>query len=245
MILEVDIGNTRTKWRIKGREKVLCRGVQATESIISDFKIDRKFEDGLTTAAISSVINTQIRDRFIRKLRTHYKIQSKIAVVSERVGLVECGYKRVSELGVDRWLAILASFQRRAGPTVVIDAGSALTIDFVDDSGKHKGGYIAPGISMMRDSLLKSTEGISACATAIGDPRVPGSDTGEAVSKGCFLSATSLIKYLIKDQASSLVLTGGDAELLLQYFTGAPVYVEDLVLEGLSVTGVQFETLSI
>ena len=127
----------------------------------------------------------------------------------------------------------------------MIDAGSALTVDFVDDSGKHKGGYIAPGISMMRDSLLKSTEGISSCATAIGDPRVPGSDTGEAVSKGCFLSAASLIRYLIKDQTSSLVLTGGDAELLLHYFTGAPVYVEDLVLEGLSVTGVQFETLSI
>ena len=244
MILEVDIGNTRTKWRIKDREKVLYRGVQATESIISDFKIDRKFEDGLTTAAISSVINTQIRDRFIRKLRARYRIQSKIAVVSERVGLVECGYRRVSELGVDRWLAILAGFHRGAGPTVVIDAGSALTVDFVDDSGKHRGGYIAPGISTMRDSLLNNTEGISSYATAIGDPGVPGSATGEAVSKGCFLSAVCLIKYLIKDQASNLLLTGGDAQLLLQYFTEAPVYVEDLVLEGLSVNGVQFETLS-
>ena len=244
MILEVDIGNTRTKWRIKDREKVLSRGVQATESIISDFKIDRKFEDGLTTAAISSVINTQIRDRFIRKLRALYSIQSKIAVVSERAGLVECGYRRVSELGVDRWLAILAGFHRVAGPTVVIDAGSALTVDFVDDSGKHRGGYIAPGISTMRDSLLNNTEGISSYATAIGDPGVPGSDTGEAVSKGCFLSAACLIKHLINDQASNLLLTGGDAQLLLQYFTEAPVYVEDLVLEGLSVTGVQFETLS-
>ena len=96
---------------------------------------------------------------------------------------------------------------------------------------------------MMRDSLSKGAEGIRLCPCADDDPRVPGFNTGEAVSKGCLLSSVSLIKYLSEDESSTLVLTGGDAKLLLQYLGDSPVYVEDLVLEGLSVAGVQFKTL--
>ena len=243
MILEIDVGNTRTKWRIKDQQRIVSRGVQATADISNALQIDMSVAVDLSSAVMSCVADCQLRNGLIRQLETRFGIKTKIAVVSERVGSVECGYETFGALGIDRWLAILAGFQRIAGAMVVIDAGSALTVDFVDELGKHKGGYIVPGISMMRHSLSKGAEGIRLCSCADDDPRFPGFNTGEAVSKGCLLSSVSLIKYLSEDQSSTLVMTGGDAKLLLQYLGHSPVYVEDLVLEGLSVAGVQFKTL--
>jgi len=243
MILEIDVGNTRTKWRVKDRQRIVMRGLQPTESTFEAFKIDASIGERLSSAVMSSVVKPQMRDDIIYQLDRSFGIKTKMAIVSERVGPVECGYKRSCELGIDRWLAILAGFQRLAGAMIVIDAGSAITIDFVDGSGKHRGGFIAPGISMMRDSLLNGAHGVQSWSSAQDDLRGPASDTGAAVSRGCVLSAVSLINYLSKDQSSSLVLTGGDAKLLLHYLSRAPIYVEDLVLEGLSVDGVQFETI--
>ena len=155
MILEIDVGNTRTKWRIKDQQRIVLRGVQATADISNALHIDMSVAVDLSSAVMSCVANSQLRNGIIRQLETRFGIKTKIAVVSERAGSVECGYETFGALGIDRWLAILAGFQRIAGAMVVIDAGSALTVDFVDELGKHKGGYIVPGISMMRDSLSK------------------------------------------------------------------------------------------
>ena len=106
MILEIDVGNTRTKWRIKDQQRIVLRGVQATADISNTLQIDMSVAVDLSSAVMSCVANSQLRNGIIRQLETRFGIKTKIAVVSERVGSVECGYETFGELGIDRWLAI-------------------------------------------------------------------------------------------------------------------------------------------
>ena len=69
-----------------------------------------------------------------------------------RGGLVNA-YTETDRMGADRWHAMYAAWQADAGGFAVVDAGSAITIDYVADSGKHLGGYILPGKQMMLRSL--------------------------------------------------------------------------------------------
>ena len=75
------------------------------------------------------------------------------------------GYMEPERLGVDRWLAMLAVIEEEQPevPICVIDCGSAITIDAVNAKGEHVGGLIVPGISMMRNALVKGTSGIRSC----------------------------------------------------------------------------------
>ena len=66
---------------------------------------------------------------------------------------VRCAYQNFSTLGVDRWLAVLAAEQETRLPCAVLDLGTANTCDILVDK-QHHGGWIAPGFSLMRESLL-------------------------------------------------------------------------------------------
>ncbi|MDP1069535.1 type III pantothenate kinase, partial [Klebsiella pneumoniae] len=60
-------------------------------------------------------------------------------------------------MGVDRWLAMLAAWQRVGQSCWVVDCGSAITLDLLDAEGRHQGGYILPGLRLMQQSLLGNT----------------------------------------------------------------------------------------
>ena len=63
----------------------------------------------------------------------------ELAEVSAEAAGVTCGYKDFHQLGVDRWLALVAAYRKYAKPIIVVDAGSAVTIDIVDGDGLHLG----------------------------------------------------------------------------------------------------------
>ena len=70
------------------------------------------------------------------------------------------GYRDPERLGVDRWLALIAARERSKQPTVIVDAGSACTIDLLDSEGRHLGGYILPGLTAMGEALVRGTHQI-------------------------------------------------------------------------------------
>jgi type III pantothenate kinase len=71
---------------------------------------------------------------------------------------VSSAYDVPERLGVDRWLAMLAAYNSLSEAVVVIDLGSAMTADGISKAGHHVGGYIAPGLRMMAQSLLARTD---------------------------------------------------------------------------------------
>ena len=142
-------------------------------------------------------------------------------------------------MGVDRWLAVVAAYHQFHQPCVVVDIGSAITVDIVDGSGQHLGGYIVPGIRMMRQSLYRGTNKVKVALEG-HDGIGPGKSTVQAVSQGGLLMVKAMIEYVAKDLVVAglvvpVVITGGDAAHLVDVLVGEVHHVPELVLDGLAI----------
>ncbi len=127
----------------------------------------------------------------------------------------------VRTVGQDRLLNALAGFELTQQACVIVDAGTAITVDFVDGEGVYHGGAIAPGVSMMLDALHRRTEQLPGVKF---DPppadRAWGANTPDAMNLGAMGAACGLVRWMVERDAERygafpLVLaTGGDAALL-------------------------------
>ncbi len=238
MILDVDIGNTRLKWRLRTGESTLCQGAFVWRS--GDWSaLSALSVHNLRRIRVSNVGGENAQEQLQKLASSYFQIVPEYASSSKTVGAVVSGYLEPEQLGVDRWLAILAGWNLFGQECVIIDAGSAMTLDFVDASGKHLGGYIVPGREMMRNSLYGGTCGVKAEASAFTKV-VYGQDTSDAVQNGCLAMTLALIEKVGAEADSKLssplvLLTGGDAENLWQYLPVSTVYKPDLVLDGLAL----------
>jgi type III pantothenate kinase len=127
--------------------------------------------------------------------------------------------------------------KRKHGPGyTIVDAGSAITVDYVDSSGRHLGGYILPGLRMMLRSLKVDAARIGFDSEQVSDMR-PGMSTGECVNHGLAWLSGALIDRIHSDSVEfgvpDILVTGGDAERLLHLGLAAK-YHPSLVLEGLA-----------
>ena len=135
---------------------------------------------------------------------------------------------------------MLAAFSQSNGPCLIIDSGTAFTLDVINEEGLHLGGYILPGLRLMRESLVSKT-GIS-LADQVLEPRLElGNSTQEAVFNGGVASLVALAEKEIEEQRKKgfkpdVFITGGDASVLddLLAYTKSKI-AEDLVLDGLSL----------
>ncbi len=145
------------------------------------------------------------------------------------------------QLGIDRWLAMLACRQQINPPFVVVDYGTAVTLDVVDASGTHQGGYILPGLSLMRAALQQQT-GITDTISTRQEPHLA-QDTGCAIEQGGQQAIASLIHQMMQTLPAntSLCLSGGDGRSLLPYLQIPATCLDDLVLQGL-IRVAQLET---
>ncbi len=146
-----------------------------------------------------------------------------------------------STLGQDRLVCAFGAYRRSRQACVVIDAGTAITVDFVDGEGTFQGGLIAPGVAMMLRSLSENTAQLPRVALTRPDPSrgVFGKDTRHAMLLGCVLGARGLVRHAIERFADSygaypqIVATGGDAVLLFEDDDLVEHIVPDLQLMGL------------
>ena len=139
------------------------------------------------------------------------------------------------QLGVDRWLAALAGFERAQGACVVVDAGTATTIDRIDSDGTHQGGYILPGEALTLRSLTQGTAIDLGEADARCGSRLP-RDTAQAIRCGCLAAQAALIDRTREamGEACEMFVGGGNREALAPYLKSSYQGVPQLVLEGLA-----------
>ena len=244
MILQIDAGNTRIKWRVLNGSKVVLEGNQPTASVLAGEPLKLSGAAGLRLAQLSNVAGDVVVTNLSRQLGEQFGIALQIAKVSNQVGVVSCGYSVPAKLGVDRWMAVLAVFQKTGRASVIVDAGSAVTVDVITGNGVHQGGYIVPGIRLLQESLWKGTDKVKVDQRASGDLHSPGISTDEAVTRGCTLMLVALIERLAAEHKADLVITGGDALLLKAQLASQVDYYADLVLDGLSVEGVGFSLVA-
>tara|TARA_B100001173_G_C15922857_1_gene519327 strand:- start:447 stop:1067 length:621 start_codon:yes stop_codon:yes gene_type:complete len=149
-------------------------------------------------------------------------------------------YEDCKTLGVDRWMAALGAWKLYQRPLLIINAGTAITIDLINldqkDKAHFKGGMILPGIAISLGILNNSTNLID---TEIGKSHYPSLNTKDAVTTGVMTSIQGAVNLVCKKLPSSLpiLLTGGDANLIYEQsevdWKSRIKIEEDLIFEGL------------
>ena len=241
MILQFDVGNTRLKWRLIKNSETVDRGSAA----LREFKVDSIEIDGeLGEVQLAAVRKGCDLDSLVESLKLAYPaVDIYQAESADRFGPVRFAYALPETQGVDRCLAMLAAYTLSSGlddfkGVMVIDAGSAITVDVLDDKGMQVEGYILPGLAMMREALLDGTSKISAGYQAKAGG-VAMLSTRECVDQGVKRAFAAGVRDFIASAKSAglvLVITGGDALRVGGLISGSKYYlVEDLVLDGLSI----------
>jgi type III pantothenate kinase len=154
---------------------------------------------------------------------------------------VRCAYPQPARLGADRWAALLGARGLCEGACLVVDAGSALTLDAMAPEGRHLGGWILPGLQMMLEVLEARTGDLKSRRQASPDPAEAGfpTDTRAAMEAGVRLAAHGAVKAAREQLETAsgvparLLVTGGDAADVLALF-GDAEHVPDLVFRGLA-----------
>jgi len=229
--LLIDIGNSQIKTAMmKDRNTDLQVSVAADISSLAS--LIRQCDKVL----ISSVADPQLVTKITDFCSTYSKALQIMKTEPEAFG-IECAYEDYQTLGIDRWLAILAARQLTQLAVAVIDLGTANTCDFVIGN-KHVGGWIAPGFSIMRDSLIANTQGVFA------DNDYPrgleiGQSTEQCVNMGCIAAIHGLVSAAqqqleIQCREYQIIVTGGAKRLLGQNTNKHIQFQENLVLQGLA-----------
>ncbi|MBU2952485.1 type III pantothenate kinase [Marinobacter sp. F3R08] len=234
MKLFIDSGNTRLKWCLDDRGGPLACGTGSLADENPLAGAGDRLRD-VKSVAVSTVASEQ-RRALLSELLARVCAASVDFYWSERArnGLVNA-YQDVGKMGADRWHAMYGAWLAHKLGYVVVDAGSAITVDYVDRSGQHLGGYILPGLQMMLRSLRTDAARIDFEAQS-ESTIYPGKSTGECVNHGLSWLLSAMIQRLNADARrlalSDVLVTGGDAARLMDL--GLPgMLCPDLVLKGL------------
>lgn len=163
---------------------------------------------------------------------------TRFSTVAEAFGVVN-GYTNPAQLGIDRWLALLAAAEFVDGDCFIIDAGSAITLDLLDIERKHLGGAILPGCGTSLDEFKRIFSYIDFSAPEIAESEEPGSSTAAAIQIDCALSSIEALSELLNRWSTRLsdnptiLLAGGDAYHVQRELKLASRIVPDLVFRGM------------
>lgn len=147
------------------------------------------------------------------------------------------------QLGIDRLVGAHAAHLRFGAPLVVVDAGSAVTVDWVNADGDFWGGAILPGLALQFAALASGTDALPRFDGDLAQPmRIPGRNTSEAIRLGVMTGIAASIDRLaqrygreakFEENDYRLVLTGGDAAVISPLLSHSHQVVKNLVCRGL------------
>lgn len=242
MLLELDCGNTLIKWRLLDREGRIRDRDMAPDLVELQLLLGGQ-EREISACRLVSVRSADETQAVMNQLTSWLRLHPVLARTSRYLAGVTNGYTDHTNLGMDRWLAVAAAYAKCRRACVVIDLGTAVTVDFVRADGQHLGGYIAPGSKLLRTGLKRHTRLIRYDDSLLGDLLLPspGSNTAEAVEFGCDLMLAGFVReqYRIARQLlgdeMAVILTGGDAERMAEALPGECQVINDLVFDGLAL----------
>lgn len=238
MKLFLDIGNTAMKWRSRDVKGVEGGGwahgrdwqplVQRLAEQLGGGQVSELWVASVAGLEADRDLAQVLQQRLLAKPQFYYSSAADAGVRN--------AYSEPERLGVDRWLAMI-EVHGRHGEAVVIDCGSAMTVDAVTRAGEHLGGYIVPGVQMLRDSLFKGTARVRVTENVAPSVQL-GRSTSACVEHGLRAMSVGFVEFAIgrcRAQLSAecpVYLTGGDAEWLRDSLPGGLLHDPDLVLDG-------------
>lgn len=238
--LLVDLGNTRWKIARSGGAGI---GQVVSGSYPEGTGLDEaahRLSTGVRRVLLASVVDAPKVARVVDTLERALGVAVESVRATDPMPNLVSGYRKPQQLGVDRLLAMVAARAHSAEALCVIDAGTAVTVDFVDVSGRHLGGFILPGIRMSRDCLLAHTS--IPRDDQVDESASIGRDTPTAVALGARYAVAGLVERFVGGSAALFpgkpvhtFVGGGDAERFLELLPQPCIKMDHLVLRGLAV----------
>ena len=241
--LVLDLGNTRWKLaRTSGGDvgEVSGGDYDAQDALAAALAAHR---DRIDAILVASVVDPQTTAGVVDAAKRIIGRPVRQVASTDPMPNLIAGYQRPEQLGADRLLAMVAARAFTQQCLCVIDAGTAVTIDFVDSTGQHLGGFILPGQRMARECLLANTA--IPRDDKVDERAVLGRDTATAVALGTRHAVVGIAERftsgraaLFDGQTVHTVIGGGDAERLLGLLPDPCSKLDHLVLRGLAAIAV-------
>lgn len=239
MILELDCGNTRVKWRLlSASDGVVARGsLTPKQDVCKSLPVPAA---KIKACRIASVWQEQAITEYAESIASQGVAVYLVHSSAELAG-VRNSYRQPEKLGVDRWLAVVAAYDRYQSACLVLDFGTAVTADFVDNQGTYRGGVIAPGLELMRSTLMQKAQRLNVALDGENpDLLMPQVTTAAGIEAGVRQMMKGFIaqQLLVAEQTFTanfkLIVVGGDAELLTELGFDA-IQEADLVFLGMAL----------
>ena len=234
--MAIDAGNTRIKWGVHdGRGWCVTGAIETARASRLTAALKRVAPGGAAIA--SNVAGRQVQAAISAACKTAGLRLRFVRSEAKQLG-VNNGYRVASQLGTDRWVALIAAHRARRGDKLVVNAGTALTIDALTGEGDFLGGVIVPGPALMRRSLDRAT---AALREARGAVRQFPASTPEAIATGAIAACAGAIDRVAKSMdthgtpAGLIILSGGAAAEIVPALGLPHELHENLVLDGLQL----------
>ncbi len=233
-ILAIDAGNTRIKWGLWEERGFIARGsvltVRATELADALHMLARP------QRVIGSNVAGEKVGAQIRQALAPWRLMPEWIVSRQRqCGVVSC-YVQPEQLGSDRWAALIGAHARQARACLVVNVGTAVTIDALTHEGEFLGGLIVPGIELMSRSLATGTAGLP---NEAGQFEPFPTSTANAIYSGAIHAICGAIERMEHALAAAghreaeIIVGGGGGDLVAARLTQPATQAPNLVLEGL------------
>lgn len=242
MKLLLDIGNSRVKWA-----RFDNNGLQPMQAAVYPLS---QFSEWCNqylaqmprpeSVRVANVAGSDVAEALTRWCRQHWQLTPDYAVTARSAGNLRNGYDNVAEMGVDRWLAMLAARQLSHESICVISCGTAVTLDAVKADGRHLGGLILPGPALMQDVLNTSTQGarthdVLELQLELGRSTRLGVAAGSAYAIAGMIERTLDQLEQAHGQQWHCLITGGAAASITPLCRVPMENIPDLVLQGLAL----------
>jgi type III pantothenate kinase len=243
--LLLDVGNTRIKWGVLDGDQIRKTGHIALQKLRDQGLgvLTSRLPDKVDTVVASNVAGQTFATRLSGVIGMHCGCDVHFAKSEREACGIRNGYKQPRRMGVDRWVAMIGAWAELQSACVVVDVGTAVTIDVLDGEGQHLGGQILPGVALMCAALAASTSDIQAVAGRVPNAAagidIFGDNTASAVRNGAWNSVVGAVERSITTLRSNaydplVVLTGGDASRMLTALGAESLHRPHLVLQGLA-----------
>lgn len=241
MKLMVDIGNSSLKWAIlkKGELGPQHRVFHQAGKLDVEIKKQWSILTIPTEIWIANVAGSEKIETLTQWIKELWTLEPKEVKTSLQQAGVSNGYKTPKQLGVDRWLALIAAHHLEKGIKCVVDCGTAITLDVLTAEGQHLGGLILPGPIMMQEALIEHTSISSRMIQEIQEEQITwlAKETRSGIILGTMYAVAGWIEYMMKKIASieMLIMTGGGTPSLLPFIQIPYHYTPNLVIQGLAI----------
>ncbi|BAL23013.1 type III pantothenate kinase [Azoarcus sp. KH32C] len=233
MILLIDAGNTRIKWAVLDGDTWLANDALA-HGAVGELRAIAAAHPGVTRIFGANVAGPQVAAAIADALDGLAPPPQWLQSSAQSCGVINA-YDNPRQLGCDRWAALIGARAQHAGAGLVVNAGTATTVDVLDADGHFRGGIILPGERLMRRSLAGNTAQLPFSeGRYTATPR----NTADAIASGCLNAQAGAIERMFRhvaDQADACcLLSGGGADALAGLLNVPLRRIDNLVLKGLA-----------